>query len=614
MAWPLPSLVKRSKVPGIRLENRAVFSTSMRNKNKAAAPVGKAVAWAEWRPDLWRALALTVVVVLLWCQQFDRWTVQSWQTPVTYLGDPVKGDIFVELAYIRAARDGHISIVFDNSIPELGAPNTGNWNDFPLVEKPMIIATGLLARVIGLFPAANFSLMMAQVLAALGFYAAARWLGTSWAWAAAGAIAVAFSRYAYSHGMHHLTVVYFWQVPLGLAVCYELARGRVRLGERNFIYAVVVAVLMGMQHVYYTYLFAQLAVLAGLYRAARGGWRQLLPAVAMVGAAFAAFLLMDLNTILYNLIHGGGAALDRPYKWLEIYGLKLVDLVVPPPDHPFPPFADWGTAHFREVFLSPGELPPSGYIGIVGLAALGWLVAVSWQRVVRRELPPIEAWMILWIILMANVGGLNSILGTLGFELIRSATRYSLFILCLVLFFAGRRLSAMEWPGRNWACAVAAAVALFAYWEQSPPGVTDQQVTAIAQQVDSDRRFVEAMENQLPPGAMVFQLPLQDFPESPMPGVGAYEQLRPYLFAHQLRFSFGSDKGRPDTQWQHELAQMPFNDILQELQQKGFAAICIERSGYQDNAAGLVKVLHDDGYKTTIESDHGDLVCVILKK
>ena len=216
---------------------------------------------------------------------------------------------------------------------------------------------GLLAEGMGIFAeGANFAVLLGHVLAAVAFYTACRLLNCSWIWSFAGAFAFAFSRFAFAHGLHHLTVAYEWHVPLCLLVCEWLLRGEgIRLGERRLIFALFVAFVTGVQNVYYTCLFVQFVFFGGLLQGLRRGWREALPAAAIIGTATGAFLLMNLNTILYKLVNGAASgAVVRNYHWLEVYGLKLVDLVVPPPDHAFPPFADWGTNHLSEVMLSPG--------------------------------------------------------------------------------------------------------------------------------------------------------------------------------------------------------------------------------------------------------------------
>lgn len=136
-----------------------------------------AVKWAEFRPDLVRAALLAVVTALLWCAIYDRWTVESWRTPLTYLADPHKCDVISIFAGIKAASEGHVCPFSFNNVPELGAPYIANWDDFPTTEKPILILTGWLARAIGIFAAANVALLLAQMLAAVSFYVATRLLG-----------------------------------------------------------------------------------------------------------------------------------------------------------------------------------------------------------------------------------------------------------------------------------------------------------------------------------------------------------------------------------------------------------------------------------------------------
>jgi hypothetical protein len=572
--------------------------------------------WAIIRVDIARVALLAVVAALLWCTAYHRWTPESWQTPLTYLSEPEKGDVLGLLADVRAAEDGHFYPFEFTDIPELGAPHTANWNDYPTTEKPIILLMGWLARGVGIFAAANFAVLLGQVLAVVGFYTACRLLNASWIWSCAGALVFAFSRFAFAHGLHHLTVAYVWHVPLCLVVCEWLMRGEgIKLGERRFGFALIVAFITGVQNVYYTYLFVQLVFFGGLIQAWRRGWRQALPAAAIIGTSAAAFALMNLNTIVYHMVYGENvAAVVREYRWLEIYGLKLVDLVVPPPDHVLPPFAAWGANHLKEVVLSPGEMPPTAYLGLLGLGALAWLVVVSGRRALHRAMLPLEAFVILWIILYASVGGINSVLGAVGFQMFRSTTRYSIFILCIVLMYAVRRLSLLEIRQQALVYGLAAGAVLIAWWDQVPPSVTAGALAEISTQVASDRHFTENMEQRLSPGAMVFQIPIMDFPESPAPGIGSYDHFRPYLYSRQLRFSFGTDKGRPEADWQRQLAGLSLDGLVAQLASDGFAAIYVNRNGLAGNGDDLVKAFKAMGLGDMIESDRGDLFCVVLKK
>jgi phosphoglycerol transferase len=567
------------------------------------------------RPDFLRALLLALLVALVWCTVYDRWTAESWTTPITYLSDPAKGDILIHLAWIEAARDGHISPFYFNNVPELGAPHIANWDDFPLTEKPLIILTGWLARLIGLFAAANAALLLVQIFAAVGFYAAARWWGGTWLWAFAGGMIFAFSRYEFGEGLHHITITSCWHVPLGLVVAAWMMReGPMPFGSRRFWFALAVAAVTGVQNVYYTNLFTQFVLIGGLLQGWRHGWRAALPALTIILTAAGAFLLINANTLAYTAVYGGNdEAVVRAYKWLEIYGLKLVDLVMPPPDHSLPPLADWGAGYLKQTVLSPGEQPPTAYLGWAGLAATAWLVVVSLRRTVIGVRMPLEAYLVLWVILYAGVGGLNGIIGTLGFELFRATTRYSIVVLCIVLLFAVRQLSLIKVRHQAWLYGAAMLGVLIAIWDQTPPFVTDDDIKATAQAVTSDRDFTAQMEARLPAQAMVYQIPIMDFPESPALGLSPYEHLRPYLYAHQLRFSFGSDKGRPQEQWQQLIAQLTPGAAVAQLESYGFSALYLNLNGFTDKGAALIKTLKDMGRSDMFTSERGDLLCVILK-
>ena len=570
----------------------------------------------ELRFDLFRAVFLAVVVAVAWCTVYDRWTLESWQTPVTYLGDEQRSDVMSIFAGIKAASEGHISPFSSNTVPELGAPYTGNWNDLVVPEKPLLIVAGGLARIIGIFAAANFALLMAQVLAAVSFYLAARLLGGAWVWSVAGALVFAFARFAFAQELNHLTVTCYWHVPLGLVMAIWMIRGDgIQFGTGRFRLALIVAVITGAQNIYYTNMFAQLVLFGGLLQGWRRGWRASLPAVAIIGAAAATLLVINLNTIGYALVHGWNkGCIVRNYLWMEIYGMKLVDLVMPPPNHRFAPFASWATAHLKEIMLSPGEWPPSAYLGLVGLAAMAWLVVDSLRRLADGARPKLEAWLILWIVLYAEVGGLNGIIGALGFDMFRSGTRYSIFILCLVLLAAVRRLSAMEFRNPVSAYGAALFVVALAWWDQAPPLVSAADWQGTARAVASDRDFTEEMEQRLPAQAMVFQFPVMDFPESPSQGLGGYDHFRPYIYSHQLRFAFGTDKGRPQDQWRHDLERLPLGDMINRLQSYGFSALYVNLDAVADKGAPLINALKKGiDANDMFTSDRGDLLCVLLK-
>src|SRR5205823_5577437 len=119
--------------------------------------------------------------------------------------------------------------------------------------------------------------------------------------------------------------------------------------------------------------------------------------------------------------------------------------------------------------------------------------------------------------------------------------------------------------------AVAAGVCcVIILFDQVPTPPSLEEKSAITRHITSDQKFVAEIESTFPEGAMVFQIPVMDFPESPLRTESSYDHLRPYLYTRHLRSSFGSMKGRPREQWQHDVEKLSLLDAVAEDQRRSF--------------------------------------------
>jgi len=602
------------------------------------------------RIDLIVVAVLLIVVARAWCVANGKWTTAQWSVPTAYL-EPDKNDVIHALAMVKAAGEGEFTPLAWKHVSHLGAPDGANWNDWPLVEELTVGFYAVLGRLFGLFAGFNVGTLIAHLSAVAAFYVVARWERCARHWAFVAALAYGLAPFIFAQSPFHITTEYVWHIPLFLPIWRWIATPEgIVPGSRRFWFAVAVGFITGLQSPYWTNILCQLTLLGGVFMYWRHrSWPALKSALAVIAAAALAFAIMNLDTWTYRLANGPNPnAVVREYKWLEIYGLKPVDLVIPPVTHRWKPFADFAVAHRGDPARG---IPPAtplqdegSYLGIVGLLALGWLVWASLSVAVkgRANDVPLPAWQVLWILLCFTTGGLNAILGAFGFTLFRTGQRYSVVILAIVLLFAARRLTAwqeategqrsdaMPRIGPLIAAAILCAVLLI---DQVPRTPTAEQASAIASQVAGDRQFVAAMEQALPEGAMVFQLPVMDFPESPG-ALPSYDHLRPYLHGSSLKYSFGSVKGRPQVEWQKAVQQKLFegavpdqqaqkirfnianvNAAVDELQKRGFAAVYVNRNGFPDRGKGLFDALAELGFKAQpIDSPLGDLACLPLGK
>ena len=171
----------------------------------------------------------------------------------------------------------------------------------------------------------------------------------------------------------------------------------------------------------------------------------------------------------------------------------------------------------------------------------------------------------MWIVLFSAIGGVNSILAFyFDLNIFRASNRYSIFLLALALLFLVARLSRLT---RQWRPAMrlgfAGLVAAFGLWDQLPVRTSKEAGQLVTERVGADRRLGEQLESRLGSGAMVFQLPILDFPEGrPQLSVNEYDHFRPYLATRTLRFSYGETKDRARGAWQHDCSSMAPAELM----------------------------------------------------
>jgi hypothetical protein len=187
-------------------------------------------------------------------------------------------------------------------------------------------------------------------------------------------------------------------------------------------------------------------------------------------------------------------------------------------------------------------------------------------------------------------------------------------ILALVLLFLVERLSVVtqHWKrGAVWAAA--ALIGLFGFFDQTPPRRWARHATeAIQARLRDDARFTAALESKLGPGAMLFQLPVLDFPETANVGaMDSYAHLRPFLHSTTLHFSFGAVKGRPQERWQRAALRIGLPHLFQELERSGFAAVMINKKAYSDRGAAILSALAAKG-RTAALAETEELIAVAL--
>jgi hypothetical protein len=556
-----------------------------------------------------RVVALSLLTTAIWCWHYDRLTWAKWSLPLDYSGDSLE-----ILARIKAASEGDLVPFRSHFVHRLGAPFNANWNEYPGSDDLANYGLGWLARVIGVSATSNVALLLAHVTAALSFYLCARLLRHRWEWAFAGALLFAFSFFSLTRSLPHLWLTFTYTVPLALLTCWLIAAGRrttMRPAWRWLCYGTAVA--LGASNPYNLFLYLQLLAWSILAQWLRSRWSANVRLGLACGVvAVFVFAAIHAHTWINVIDEGGVPLLVRNYAGTEIYGLKPIELFVPSSRHHSKWLAEIGYRYMRWSDWRGETFSP--YLGFVGAAGLLWMMAALMKSLLaqRRRWRPAYSLPAMWILIFSTIGGVNSILAFyFGLNLFRASNRYSVFLLALALLFVVAQLSIRT---RAWRPAVrlalAGLIAAVGLWDQLPARNSPEASQLIAGQVRADRRLGEELEKHLGPGAMVFQLPILDFPEGrPQLRVNEYDHFRPYFATRTLQFSYGESKGRARGTWQYDCTHMVPATLVRALEGYGFAALYINRQGYPDNGEKLLAELAAAGRAEVIgEPDQNQVV------
>jgi phosphoglycerol transferase len=303
-----------------------------------------------------------------------------------------------------------------------------------------------------------------------------------------------------------------------------------------------------------------------------------------------------LPTFLYRLDHKRNSeAVERNAMQVDLYGLKISQLLLPITDHRLSAFAKLKEKYNKAFLPVPNETNQGG-LGLVGSAGFLFLIMGLFLRrhgTVGISVGQCLAFLNVAAVLLATVGGFGPLFGFLVTPLIRGYNRISVFIaffsffgLALILQWTWIYLSSLKWGGTlRWA--LPASVLFIGLFDQTSQSFIPHY-SRLANEYRQDAEFIHRVEVAGQGGGMVYQLPYMPFPESwPINEILHYEPARPYLHSRSLRWSYGAMKGREADLWQRRLREMPLESLLKSLTVHGFAGVWVDRAGYGDHGHNI---------------------------
>ena len=476
-------------------------------------------------------------------------------------------DLTCPIAY---GGDGMLHLMFTKAFvengwylhnPWLGAPFTMEMYEFPAADT----LPGLVIKFLGLFtrdPALinNLFYLLTFPLASVCAFFTCRQIGLVTGPAMLSSVLYAFLPYHYFRGEAHLYLSAYFVAPLAVLVAWWVATGRFTRHDGTWrsgrlLLAAALCLAVSTAGVYYAFFSGIILVTAtGMALLARRDGRHFL-----VGGLLSVLLIAGMvgclaPTLWYLHGHPHSAASQRVPSEAEMYGLKIVQLVLPVDGHRLPVFSAFKQRYNQMAPLvsenTSAALGATGAVGFLGL--LGWLLvrplASASSRTAARTgslakaaalpvfppgrqepasgMAPPDSSEVLDVfsgfngvaLLFGTIGGLGSLFSFLVSPQVRSINRISVFIafFALVAVAAGlgqlarRRIYPVALRVAGW-LGLGTLLALGILDQDRPvdPAVYKQA----RQEYKADRHFFRQVQASVPQGAMIFELPYSQFPE-----------------------------------------------------------------------------------------------------
>ena len=489
-------------------------------------------------------------------------------------------DVPLLSGYFQAASEGDGYPLIPHMVHRLNAPFVANWCDFPTTEELVYAYGGLLTHFFGVITAYNLCILSAHLLAAAGFYVAARIQGSDRVSAVMTGAAFSFSRYLFVRDSIHINLSFCWHLPLYWVVTQWFWEDR-PLSRRHWLAIGGLCCLASWQHPYYWFFWMVMLVPCWAVPMILKEWRRARPALIASALSVLMLLLAQVDSFRGWIQWGRSSqAFARTINELQIYGLRLPEFFLPSQHH-LKPFDEWAQLHYYKDMAGYGWEMDSSYLGFLGMFAALHLTAVGLARLVRLQPVPFHFGMSMWILAVGVCGGLNMCAGALGLLLFRCTCRFSILLFAGVLLHLALQCTRWgTWQGKRW-------IALFVILplvcvDTMPPRRGNQD--EIVDYVKNQRATIGFLESKLPASGMVFQWPVHGYPEAPMlHKLPHYEQMVAYLLSKNLRFSYGDCRGRPESQWQYRLSDKDPAAFCRELESYGFSAVWVYRKGMTDD-------------------------------
>jgi hypothetical protein len=577
----------------------------------------------ETREPLWACTAWYVVLTVA-TVGFLTYNFRLLHADLTVPLCPIQNDSVALLSLVTAINESGWPWYVDR----VGAPGVAERFDYPLPEHThYLIIRALLELTHRPFLAFNLWCLLSYPLTAVCTFAILRTLGLSKPIAFALAGVYTFLPYHAGRAFSHTMLAYYHSVPLVMlpttwillgrlpffGLPDEDGRRRISLLNAPTAWTVLLTAIVAVTSPYYAFFGCYFLMVAGTYRSiSEPSARPFISAALTVLVLSAIGFACALPFVLEQGEHGTNPAVaQRHANEADVYCLKVTELVLPFGDHRIRSLGHVTRLYNAEsININENRDSVLGTVGALGFVALlGRLLMARGGPTLLGGLAVLNV----AAVVLGSSGGLGGLFNFLVFPQIRCYNRVCVFIAFWSLLAVG--LLADRWaaggrPRSLWL--VAGGLLAFGVWDLTTERQAPRHPVLQARH-HAWAGFVARMEEAMPLGGMVFQLPATTYPEAGMThDMPDYAHLACHTYSKTLRWSYGTNRNRRWDCWQQHVAAMPPDEMVRALALAEFSGVYVDRRGYADRADSLLVKLRSLLGPEVAVSDSGEQVLYSL--
>lgn len=547
--------------------------------------------WKWWAPGS----ILTVLMASVLLSGWPSGLHPNLEYPYTYGQDGLSNSWVIQrLIEGNLSENARSGYPFGSSMMDYPNSDAGNF----MLLKLFGAATGNWFIAYNLFVLASFGLTFVASFCCL------RAIGIEQPLAAAAALLFCVLPFQFLR-LNHLLLLSCFVVPAYYYCGFYFWRNKqtsvfTQSKRRQLVLILLAALALSCFGVYYALFGAiLLATVAAMIAFATANFVRTLPATLGIVAVCVGVLLNVSPHLVHRTLNARNYEVaERQPRESEIYGLRLIQMLLPRPNHRVPKLAEAAEVYARDFpLITENSTACTGLLGSAGLAILGTALLASLAGRRSDSNLTLLAAIVAVFFLTGTIGGLGSLFAATVTPIIRAWNRISVFISfgALTAFFVTVQWLLHRYCKTSYRTPATFAVGLLSMFlgifdQTAPANLAANQRTR--DEFIMDRDFVLAIERQLPSGSAIYQLPYLGCPETPLlNGLNTYNLLTGFLQSQRLRWSHGGMKGRAGDLFYRRLSQEPLEKQLAVIRELGFAGVYIDRRGYADNANQIIRRL-----------------------